>query len=106
MKTVTPDDPIYLRFLIFGVFIYLFTRHYKWPFIVVAPDSVAILRSMWRKKYLKIPLADLESVAIAEHAITVSPRDAKPFAIQRRLFKPKIWQKLKVAIDPMQKRTH
>ncbi|MBI4135458.1 hypothetical protein HY477_01870 [Candidatus Uhrbacteria bacterium] len=106
MKAVTPDDSIYLKFLIFGVFIYFFTRHYKWPFIVVTSESVAILRSMWRKKYLKIPLADIGSVAIGEHSITVSVRDEKPFTIKSVLFKPEVWKELKNTCSDLQKNTN
>lgn len=104
MKAVTPENPIYLRFLIFGLLVYVFTRHYKWPFIVVDESSVSILKGMLRKKYLKVPMVDLQDITIGEHAITITPRDVKPFVVQRRLFRPEVWQKLKGAVGPFQNR--
>ena len=103
MKVVTPENPLYLRFIIFGALIYVFTRHYKWPFIVVDTDSISVLKSMWRRKYIKIYRADIQGAAIGEQAITISRHETKPLLIQRRLFKPEAWQKLKLAIDYLQK---
>ncbi|MDO8617298.1 MAG: hypothetical protein Q7N87_00155 [Candidatus Uhrbacteria bacterium] len=95
-------DPQATRYFIYAAFIFLMTRHYQWPMIIVGSDGVSILKNIFSKNYLLIPVTDLAQTTFADKKITFYPSGNRPVPVPRRSLKKKDWEPFVEAVKNLQ----
>lgn len=96
---VTPGHTVMYRAMIVGVLVYVFTRHHKWPALIIAPDAIEVNASILKKQYHRLSPADIARMEMTDAIATITPTNGTPVTIKRKGFRKAVreplWESLR-----------
>jgi len=95
-------NPQATRYFIYAVFILLMTRHYQWPMITVGAEGVSVLKNIFSKNYIVVPMADLPKTVVNENRGIFYPTGRPAIPVPQRSLKKKDWAPFVEAVKNLQ----